>query len=110
MIQRLCRTANLLAEEDSYLTEQIQKILKTVRDRSYPHRLVTRSLLCLPLALQRRTIRAWLEAEVVKDIDFELVESILYLLHDHSTARLNLTQNWKICRREGRLLIQKPKK
>lgn len=107
LIQRLCQTADLLAEEDSYLAEQSQEILENVRDRSYPHRLVTRGLLQLPLAMQRRVIQVWLKKEKVKDIDFELIESTLRLLSDHSTARLNLTQNWQLQRKEGRLFICK---
>ena len=110
LIKRLCQTADLLAEEDFYLTQQSQKILETIRDRGSSHRLVTRSLLHLPLALQRRVIRAWLELEEVKDIDFELIESILRLLKDHSIARFNLTQNWQVQRKEGRLLIRKSQK
>ena len=107
LVRRLCQTADLLAEEDSYLSEQSQKVLKEVRDRSYAHRLVTKALVTLPLALQRRVIREWLEQEKVRDIDFELVENILRMLQDRSLARWNLPKNWHVCRKEGRLWIKK---
>lgn len=107
LVKRLCQTADLLKEEDAYLSEQSQKLLGKIRDRSQPHRLLTRELAKLPLALQRRVIREWLEKEKVKDIDFELIENILRMLQDRSLARCNLTQGWQVCRKEARLWIRK---
>lgn len=107
LVKRLCQAADLLAEEDAYLNEQSRKLLQTIRDRSQPHRLVTRELTKLPLALQRRVIREWLEKEKVKDIDFELIENILKMLQDRCLARCNLTKGWQVCRKEARLWIKK---
>ncbi|MEZ5405714.1 MAG: tRNA lysidine(34) synthetase TilS [Verrucomicrobiia bacterium] len=107
LVKRLCQTADLLAEEDAYLSEQSRNLLEKIRDRSQPHRLLTRELAKLPLALQRRVIREWLEREKVNDIDFELIENILRMLQDRSLARCNLTQGWQVCRKEARLWIRK---
>lgn len=42
----------------------------------------------------------------VKANDFNLVETILRKLRNRSLARGNLTQNWQVCRKEGRLWIK----
>lgn len=68
--------------------------------------LSVRALRALPLAVQRRTMLLWLRSHSVADISFSVVESAVKLLYHDAPARVNLTQDRWIRRRQGTIFIQ----
>ena len=89
------RTAEICRVEDRYLQTQTPE---PARELSVP------ALREMPLALQRRTVRAWLKLQAVPKISFETVESVRSLL-DGKRAKVNLPGNLHARRRAKCLFI-----
>lgn len=94
----LLRTADILGAEEAYLTSQT------------PHfcgnSIKVAELKPLPLALQRRAIHAWLEANHVPDLSFDDIENVLRLLQHTSPAKINLPSARHVRRRSGEIFIE----
>ncbi len=101
----LCRTAELLAAEDDYLTQQAAQLLEECRDRTHPERLVLPRLAAAHEALVRRVLRRWMESAGVPDLSFEDIESARALFDITTPAATNLAGGWILRRREKRLLL-----
>ena len=93
--EALLRTAEICRGEDLYLQTQTPA---PARELSVP---VLRDM---PLALQRRTIRAWLKLHAVPKISFETVESVRSLI-DGKRAKVNLPGNLHARRRAKRIFL-----
>ncbi len=63
-------------------------------------------LRALPLALQRRTLHAWLRTRAVPNVGFEEVERVRALL-DGARAKVNLPGGAHARRRAGRLFVER---
>lgn len=91
--QSLWRAAEIAAAEDAALETMLPKNLADARQ--------------LPLALQRRAVRRWLQAHAVSDIGFELIESVRALLDpSNRVAKVNLPGNRHARRRAGTFFIE----
>jgi tRNA(Ile)-lysidine synthase len=94
----LLRTAEILAGEEVYLSA------KTPRHPPGPIGVV--ELKCLPVALQRRALFAWLDASGIRDIGFDDVENVRALLTELTPAKVNLASNRHVRRRSGEIFIE----
>ncbi len=94
----LHRTAATLRDEDDLLRSLIPKPAPQL---SVPE------LKALHPALQRRTLRAWLEQAQIPNISFDLIESVRSLLSS-STAKVNLPGGSHARRRSKLLFLQHP--
>ncbi|MEP6810985.1 MAG: tRNA lysidine(34) synthetase TilS [Chthoniobacterales bacterium] len=91
--QSLWRAAEISAEEHTTLEELLPKTVDEAR--------------ALPVALQRRAIRRWLQKHAVPDISFDLIESVRLLLDPkNGVAKVNLPGNRHARRRAGKLFIE----
>jgi tRNA(Ile)-lysidine synthase len=97
--QSLWRAATIVAEEESWIDNQL-------RDSSQEH-LSVKELRDLPVALQRRQILKWLRARNISNIGFDLVEQVRALVdHDSRIAKINLPQDRHVRRRVGKIFIE----
>src|SRR5262249_12785690 len=99
--QNIWRAASIFAEEDalleSYLPEGLASELL----------LSVKTLRAFPIVLQRRMIRAWLRAQEIPDIDFNLIERVRALLDPTArTSKINLPRDRHLRRRAGRLFLE----
>ena len=94
----LWRAAELLSADDDFL----QALTPDV----FIGELKVEGLRALPLALQRRTLRAWLRARGVPQVDFDDVENIRGLLEKVSPARVNLSAGLHVRRRAGKIFVE----
>jgi tRNA(Ile)-lysidine synthase len=94
--EALLRTAEICRGEDHYMESQTPE---PALELAVP------ALRALPLALQRRTIRDWLQLHAVPRISFEAVESVRSLL-DGDRAKVNLPGNLHARRRAKRIFIE----
>lgn len=91
------RAAEILAAEDDYLATL------TPAPRSA---VAVRDLRLLPAALQRRALRAWLQARGTPEVGFALVEAIRALLAPGAAAAsVNLPGGRRVRRRAGQLFV-----
>lgn len=78
---RLAQTAEILRAEVSYLEEQATSLLQAAQaDPGQPLRLDRSVLQSLPLALQRRVVRQFLQAHLDIAPSFEHIEKVVYLI------------------------------
>ncbi len=76
----LCRTAEILREDDSILEDLAQMCLSRCMPEGVDKVLDVQKLKTIPLALQRRVMRLWLwKADVPLQSGFEVVECLLSL-------------------------------
>jgi tRNA(Ile)-lysidine synthase len=95
--ENIWRTADVLAAEDEYLAAQIA---------APGPQLAVRELRALPLALQRRTLRAWLTRHGISNIGFRDIESVRQLIAlPAGPAAVNLVGDRQARRRAGALFI-----
>jgi len=94
------RTAEILREEDALLQSLVDP------ESTTPAMSVS-TLTKEPVALQRRTLHAWLRHGGVPDIGFEEVEKVRHLLTAR-VAKANLPGGWHARRREKKLFLQPP--
>lgn len=97
--QSIWRTAEILRGEDTLLQGMVSPAL--------PAELSVPELQALPIALQRRTLHAWLRDRGVPNVGFEEIEKVRRLLAGR-VAKTNLPGGWHARRREKRLFLQTP--
>jgi tRNA(Ile)-lysidine synthetase-like protein len=95
----LWRAAEIFAAEDEFLSTLVANPGATIDVAAVGG---------LPLALQRRLVRAWLRGEGVKEIGFEEIENVLRLTTQRTPAKVNLAAGWYARRREGRIFLEWP--
>lgn len=96
--QSIGRTAEILAAENDFLENQIEVSADAL---SVPE------LRRLPLALQRRTLHAWLKKMRAPDVGFDEIESIRALLDEPpATAKVNLPGDLHARRRAKKLFVE----
>ena len=97
----LWRAAVLAADESEWLT--------TLLDSEPPPgaELTVKALRMQPRALQRRTLRRWLQSRGVPELDFETIERVRALLNPNpKLAKTNLPRDRHARRRAGKLFIE----
>jgi len=94
----LWRTAQVLAEEESFLAAN------TPRVAAEP--LSVAALKGLPVAVQRRVVFAWLKALGVGDVSFEDVEAVRSLAAKVKPAKVNLAGGRHARRTAGKLRVE----
>ncbi len=100
-IPALARAAEILAAEDEWLESLVAAQARATT-------LKTRELRDLPVAAQRRLLRAWLRLRTGREIDFATVEAARCLAHSKSApAKLNLPGAHHLHRRSGAILVQR---
>jgi tRNA(Ile)-lysidine synthase len=97
--QNIWRTAMIAAEEEKWITNELQD--STDADLSVV------KLRALPVALQRRLLLKWLRAQNISDVGFEAIERVRSLADsDARIAKVNLSENRYARRRAGRIFIE----
>jgi len=97
----LWRAAILAADEADWLDGLVDA------EQSKAERLDVVKLRAQPTALQRRTIRQWLQGRGVGDLDFELIERVRALLDPaNSAAKTNLPGDRHVRRRAKKIFIE----
>jgi tRNA(Ile)-lysidine synthase len=97
--QNIWRTANIAAEEDNWIDNQVP-------DSTNPYLSVPR-LRALPIALQRRVILKWLRAQNISEVGFDVVEHVRLLADREAPfAKVNLPQDRHARRRTGKIFIE----
>ncbi len=101
-VPALARAAEILAAENDWIEE-------TVADETSAAQLDTRSLRDMPLARQRRLLRAWLRRHVKADPDFATIERARELASSTtSPAKINLPKGRHLRRRAGQIFVEPP--
>ncbi len=108
--ETLCRTANILAEENKWLNNLTAQ--KTAELIDTNRNLTVKPTTSLPKALRRRIIRSWLSASGmdINLIYYKMVEKIDELLckNSNGTKYLTLADNYQVIRKYETLeLVQK---
>jgi tRNA(Ile)-lysidine synthase len=98
----LLRTIELAANESAFLKSLVPEM------QGQPE-LDVRELLKLPVAIQRRTIHAWLRNHNIQDCGFDEIEGVRSLLNRVQIAKINLPRGLFCRRRAGRLFLQFPR-
>jgi tRNA(Ile)-lysidine synthase len=93
----LARTAEILRSEEEWISD-----LPALRS---DERLTVKVVAGLPLALQRRLLKAWLERGGIRDVGFDEIERVRSLL-DGGTAKVNLPGARHARRRAGVLFLE----
>jgi tRNA(Ile)-lysidine synthase len=92
------KTANILAEEESFFEELLPEKLR---------KLAVKPLREMSVALQRRMLHRWLRSANVANIGFDLIERVRQLLDSAGrTAKTNLPRNRHVRRRGGKIFIE----
>ena len=91
------RAAAIASEEDALLNEMLP---------TSAARLAVKQLRDLPIALQRRAISRWLREQQVRDVSFDMVETVRSLLTVGGPAKVNLTGDRHARRRAGELFVE----
>ena len=100
----MARAAEILAAEDDWIESMVaaEAALPQIELRAFRH---------LPIAHQRRLLRAWLRSCTGHEMDFETVEQARRLgLSSSAPARINLPRGHHCRRRAGKLFVEKPKR
>jgi tRNA(Ile)-lysidine synthase len=98
----LLRTIELAANESEFLRSLVPEM------EGQPE-LDVRELRKLPVAIQRRTIHAWLRNHNIQDCGFDEIEGVRSLLNRVQIAKINLPRGLFCRRRAGRLFLQFPR-
>ncbi|NJK34301.1 MAG: tRNA lysidine(34) synthetase TilS [Oscillatoriales cyanobacterium SM2_2_1] len=85
----IAQTAELLAAESEYLTAEAQRVFESMVDRNLPCALKQSAVQALPLALQRRVLRHFLQLHTGGGGNFDQVECMRAIL-PYSTGRTSL--------------------
>lgn len=91
------RTAEILATENDWIKSLIKA---DTPELSVPE------LRAMPVALQRRSIHAWLKYMKAPDIGFEKVEAVRFLLEKNVPAKINLPGGLHVRRRNKKLFLE----
>lgn len=96
--QNLWRTANILAEEDAFFELMLPNLERTA--------LAVKPLRKMPLAVQRRVLRKWLQLAAVREIGFDVIERVRSLLElGNRVAKTNLADDRHVRRRLQKLFV-----
>ena len=98
----LLRTIELAANESEFLRSLVPEM------QGQPE-LDVRELRKLPVAIQRRTIHAWLRNHNIQDCGFDEIEGVRSLLNRVQIAKINLPRGLFCRRRAGRLFLEFPR-
>lgn len=107
LARRLSHQAQVLGDEESYLSEEGQRQLERLGEGASLKR---GPLLAISKALQRRVIRLWIEARRghLRGIDFHHVDAVLSLLAGGpAQGRLALPGGWELAREYDRVRLEK---
>ncbi len=107
---RLVRAADLLRAENEWMETLTQEALREARTSDQPAQLDVAALAALPLAAQRRVVRAWLEGITgAPNPDYRATARILTLLESRAGNRFApLGRGWRVARVYGRLMADPP--
>ena len=97
--ENLARAAHLAQVEGEWLES-------LCRPRAQTAELAIKQLRELPLALRRRTIRAWLQYHSTPDLGFAEIEAVAGLLERGQPAKINLPGGRHVRRRAGIIFIE----
>ena len=101
-VPALARAAEILAAENDWIEELVADDARAVE-------LDTRPFRAMPLARQRRLLRAWLRLQAKIETDFATVERARHMaLSTTGPAKMNLPQGLHVRRRAGKIFIQQP--
>ncbi|CAN5812004.1 hypothetical protein BH09VER1_BH09VER1_33140 [soil metagenome] len=94
------RAGEILREEDAWMASQVPPISPKLR---------CRALKTMPLALQRRTVLAWLRSQGMCDAGYQETSRVLSLLNDGSgPAKVSLPGGVHARRRAGEIFWEAP--
>lgn len=100
-VPALARSAAILSAEDEWMESLIAAQAATTR-------LPVATLAALPLAGQRRLLRAWLRRQTTREPDFDTLERArLLALSKSPPAKLNLPARHHLRRRNGTIFVEK---
>ena len=104
------RLAEIAREEDSALVFWLDQIWDSLITGERGERLRLVPLRKLPIAMQRRALKRWLETHRVPDIGFDLVERVRAILPTEGAvaAKVNLPGDRHARRRAGELFLESP--
>lgn len=104
----LRRMAEVLREEEKLMSSLAADALLRTMDSERTLRLP--DLRALPVALQRRVIRLWLQSAALPGIGFGEVERVRSLYREESPpAKVNLPADWHVRRRAKRIFLEPPR-
>ena len=99
-VPALARASEILAAENDWFEE-------TVAEETSSSQLDLRLLRAMPLARQRRLLRAWLRRRAKIEPDFATIERARHLaLSSTAPAKINLPQGHHLRRRAGKLFVE----
>jgi tRNA(Ile)-lysidine synthase len=93
------RAAEILRAEDEWMSSLVPAVGET---------LSCRDLRAMPLALQRRVVRAWLVAREIPEPGMEETQRVLSLLDTAGPAKINLPGDRHARRRAGVIFLESP--
>ena len=97
----MARAAGILAAEEEWLVDLVAAEARAAQ-------LGVRDLRRMPVARQRRLLRAWLAARTRGEIDFDTVEDARALaVSDGKPAKMNLPRTYHLRRRAGKLFVER---
>lgn len=97
--QNIWRTATIAAEEEDFFNTMLPKLDQGA--------LAVTPLAKMPVAVQRRVLRKWLQAAPVPDIGFDVIERVRLLLDpQNQVAKTNLSKNRHVRRRGGKIFLE----
>ncbi|MFM8296603.1 MAG: tRNA lysidine(34) synthetase TilS [Microcystaceae cyanobacterium] len=106
--QHLAQTAEILQAENAYLTEITAQAL-TNSLGPHPHQLSLSALQTLPLALQRRVIRQFLQGYLNQTLTFEQTEEVVTLIHaPNQSCSSSLPGNYQVKIEKPWLVLLQP--
>jgi tRNA(Ile)-lysidine synthase len=99
-VPALVRAAEILAAENDWIEELVADDARSVE-------LDKRSLRAMPLARQRRLLRAWLRLHAKIEPNFATVECVRHMaLSITGPAKMNVPQGRHVRRREGKIFLE----
>ncbi len=106
----VARLADIAREEDAALASWLEERWESLTTGPGGERLRLAPLRGLPVAMQRRALKRWLEERGVPGIGFELVERIRAILPAGAghAAKVNLPGDRHARRRAGELFLERP--
>lgn len=103
-VPAMARAAGILAAEEEWLADLVAAEARAAL-------LGVRDLRRMPVARQRRLLRAWLAARTRGEIDFDTVEDARALaVSDGKPAKMNLPRAYHLRRRAGKLFVERARR
>lgn len=105
-IERLSELAEIARAEEEYWRSSIQYSVPSTQQAVAS--LALGGLLALPLAAQRRLVRAWIEAKAPDArVSFRAIEDVLDLARADNGKKLELSAGWKVRRKREGLVLER---